>query len=119
MEDNVEENNERVLNGAVVVGVKSFDIYNACYSCKGKVEAVTDDVGECGRCGITQKLDKCKEIASAKIDLEVEGIIKNVSVFSPIIEELCQGEPSKIALLSCEAFNAVYSEKNVIVSVSR
>lgn len=80
---------------------------------------MTDDVGECGRCGITQKLDKCKEIASAKIDLEVEGIIKNVSVFSPIIEELCQGEPSKIALLSCEAFNAVYSEKNVIVSVSR
>ena len=50
VEDNIEENNEREMDGAVVVGVKSFDIYNAFYSCKGKVE------DECGRCGI--KLDK-------------------------------------------------------------
>lgn len=39
-----------------------------------------------------------------------------MSVFSPIIEELCQAEPSK---LSREAFNVMYSEKNVILSVSR
>ena len=69
-EEIVEE--EKEMKGAVVVGVKYFESYDACYSCKGKVVA-TGSVGECGQCGIMQKIEKCSTSTTAKIDVEVDG----------------------------------------------
>ena len=54
--------------------MKYLESYNACYSCKGKVVA-TGSVGECGRCGIMQKIEKCSTSTTAKIDVEVDGAI--------------------------------------------
>lgn len=58
-------------------------------------------------------------MASARMDVEADdGIMQSLTCFSPILEEICDGEPSKAALLLCKPFNLAYSEKNVITSVS-
>ena len=77
-----------------VVGVRYFDSYSACYSCNAKVIA-SGDVAQCTQCGVMQK---CK---AAKLDVEV---------FSPVIELLCQGEPSKISLHSSAECDIVINE---------
>ena len=62
-----------------------------------------------------QRLEECKEIIPSKIDVkdvEKDHEIESSSVFSPIIEEICgQKKVNKVALLSCEHFNLVFSEK--------
>lgn len=114
-----EDEEKREMKGGVVVGVKFFDVYSGCYACKGKVQPMSDVLAECTRCGMTQRLSRCNELASAKVDIETQGVIKSLSVFSPRIEEICQGEGSKLALLSSEPFDLTYSENNIILSVSR
>ena len=116
VEKEVEE--EGKMKGAIVIGVKYFDAYNACYSCKGKV-VVSGSVGECGRCGMMQRVEKCKMAVTVKMDIEADGCVKCVSAFSPIVEEICEGDVSKAALLSCQAFDVVFNENNVVISVSR
>ena len=114
--DHGEEEKELKMTG---VGVKLFEAYRGCYSCRGKITLTADLLGDCNRCGTTQRLDRCKMMASARMDLEANGILRSLIGFSPILEERCGGDPSKEALLSCELFNLVYSEKNVITHVSR
>ena len=112
-EKGVEE--EGKIKGVVVIGVKYFD---ACYSCKGKV-VLSGGVRECGRCGMMQRAEKYKTAITVKMDIEADGYVKCVSAFSPIVEEICEGDVSKRALLSCQAFDVVINEKNFFISVSR
>ena len=49
-----------------VQGVKYFDTYRACYA---KVNPTTDTIGKCTRCQSIQRLDKCSEQISAKIEV--------------------------------------------------
>ena len=51
-----------------VIDVMFFEPYNACYSCKGKVVTTSDLLENCNRCGITQRLDRCQESTTAKLD---------------------------------------------------
>ena len=49
------------LQSVLVTGVK-LDVYNSCCNCTSKVHPTADDnIGQCGKCSITQRLDKCKE----------------------------------------------------------
>ena len=48
-----------------------------------------------------QKIEKCSTSTTAKIDVEVDGAIHNIS---PIVENLCGCEVSKVILLSCPQF---------------
>ena len=88
------------MTGVKIVGVKFLDVYSGCYACKGKVTAISDILGDCDRCGVTQKIEQCKMYNSARMDLESEGTIKTLSAFSPITEEICQGSVSKVSSLS-------------------
>jgi hypothetical protein len=63
--DVVEE--EREVKGGVIVGVKYFESYMSCYSCKGKVVESESGFGECGRCGMMQSLKRCKVMSTAKL----------------------------------------------------
>lgn len=36
-----EEERERNMTGVVIIGVKFFEIYHACYSCRGKITPTT------------------------------------------------------------------------------
>ena len=53
-------------------------------------------------------------MVSARMDLEANGILRNLTGFSPILEEICGGHPSKEALLSCEPFNLVYLRRMLL-----
>jgi len=67
-------------------------------------------------------LEGCINKISARIDVECEEGRLTLSVFSPVIEEICGGTCGEVtieSILSCDRFDATCSEKNVIVSVSR
>ena len=75
---------------------------------------VSNAVGECGRCGMVQRAEKCKKCVSVRMDVESEGSMRSVSAFTPIVEEICDGEDvSQVALLSCGPFDAVVNESQV------
>ena len=88
----VEVAKERKLINVGIVGITFFEIYNGCYACMGKV---TPHSGCCGRCGSTQRLDRCKEQTSAKLDVESEGDVIMLSAFSPVLDDICQGSTYK------------------------
>ena len=44
---------ERKMTGVVILGIKFFEVYSGCYSCRGKVTPTTDKLGDCSRCGTT------------------------------------------------------------------
>ena len=76
-------------------------------------------VGECNRCGVMQRLDKCKQHSSARLDLMTKTDVKSVMAFLQVLKEICQGNPTVEKLLASEDFNATVSDKYVILSISR
>ena len=102
--------NEHKLIHTIIVGVKHLDMYNACYSCRGKVVATSNGVRDCTRCSTTQRINSCQQRHTARLDLQSQGIIKTVTAFSPILEDFCKGEVTKLNLLTCNPFTAILSE---------
>ena len=101
-----------------VCGVKFFDSYNGCYSCKSKVHATSDKLGKCNRCNTIQRLDKCMPQATAKLELRSETEQKILSCFSPVVESICSGSNVSVeALLFSGEFDAFYNDKGIITSV--
>ena len=117
VEEVVAEKSE--IKGGVVVGVKYLDSYMSCYSCKEKVANSESGFGECGRCGMMQTMKKCKVMSTAKVDIEADGAVHGVTMFSPVVEEICEGEVSKVGLLSARPFNFMVNKKNIVSCVSR
>ena len=75
--------------------MKFFENYNACYTCSGKVVPRSDVIGHCNKSESMQRLERCILKASAKVDiqateLEFEEDIHTLSVFSPVIKDICQ-----------------------------
>jgi len=105
VEDACEDERERKMSEAVIVGVKFFDVYKGCYACKGKVTSISNLLGVCSRCGTSQRLDRCKDVTTAKIDVEADGELRSLGAFSPILDEICGGIVSKETLLTCEPFS--------------
>ena len=68
---------------------------------------------------VQHRLDRCKEQMSAKLDVESDGDIQSLSIFTPVLDDICEGKTSISALLSCKPFDLIYSWKNIIVSISR
>ena len=114
---------EQKMSNVCIVGVKYFERYSSCYSCNGKVIPKSVTVGHCGRCGSSQRLERCKEHLSARIDVEcAEGgkSVQNITVFSPTLEEICGKGPASIeGMLKAPPFDLLHSDTNVILSVSR
>ena len=106
------------LQDTFVVGVKSLDIFQACYSCAGKVVQTFQSIGECTRFNTTQRLSSCKR-HSATLDLQTQHGTKRVSVSSPCLEDICSDNVSKEALITSVPFKAIVSVNNIILSISR
>ena len=110
----------RILEDVEVRGVKFFDSYKGCYTCKGKVSPTTDKIGKCNRCSAVQRLDKCYTQITAKLELINQSGLKVLSCFSPIIEEIAQADNVTIeALLFSTKFNAEYTPRGVISKIDR
>ena len=88
-------------------GIKHLDVFRACYSCTGKVAETSEVLGDCTRCGVTQKIETCKLRFHAGVDLQSEGNLITVTAFTPILENICQTDDVTIAaLLTSTPFNA-------------
>ena len=110
----------RTLKNVEVCGVKSFDCYNACYSCKSKVHPTNDKLGKCNRCNTIQRLDKCVPQTTAKLELRSENECKVFSCFSPVVEKICGcNNVSMDALLFSEGFDADCNDRGVITAIRR
>ena len=109
--------NEHVTQ-AVVKGIKHLDVFRACYSCTGKVAETSEVLGDCTRCGVTQKIETCKLRFHARVDLQSEGNLITVTAFTLILENICQTDDvTKAALLTSTPFNATINN-NIVTSIS-
>ena len=109
--------NEHVTQ-AVVKGIKHLDVFRACYSCTVKVVGTSEVLGDCTRCGVTQKIETCKLRFHARVDLQSEGNLITVTAFTPILENICQTDDvTKAALLTSTPFNAAINN-NIVTSLS-
>ena len=117
LEKIVEE--EREIKGGIVVGVKYLDSYMSCYSCKEKVANSETGFGKCGRCEMMQTMKKCKVMSTVQVDIEADGAVHGVTMFSPVVEEICEGEASKVGLLSIRPFKFMVNNKIIVSCVSR
>ena len=84
------------MTNATIIGVRSFDSFNACYACNGKVIETTNNLGDCSRCFMTQLFDRSDLRYTARIDLKSEtSPVMTFTVFSPVLDDICQGTVSK------------------------
>ena len=100
VDDTSEVEIQHKMTGVRIVGVKFLDFYSACYTCNGKVTATSDILCNCSWCGVTQKIDHRNLLKWT----ESEGAINTLSALSPIIEEICQADVSKMSLLMSEPY---------------
>lgn len=120
VEDNaVELTKDKKVCNVIILGVKYLDTYSGCYGCGGKVQTRSEVLGQCTRCKAVQRLERCDQKTSARVDVASEDGMQTLSVFSPVAEEICKGAATVDALLSCDAFDAMCSETDVIVSICR
>ena len=60
------------ISEADIVGVKQLGSFNACVSCKGRVEPLTPPGGRCSRseCGMFQRIDRCSTQVSSLLCIQ-------------------------------------------------
>ena len=117
--DNPATIKKHLLN-VTVIGVRYLDNYKGCYACSGKVTPRSDTLGECNRCESIQRLERCTMKTSAKVDVETNNEVHTISAFSPIINEICnESACTAETLLSCKPFDAIISDQDVILSITR
>lgn len=93
-------------------------VYSGCYACEGKVLPRSDTLGDCTRCQMTHRLERCSTKMSERVDVEgVEGM-RTLTILSPLVEEICEGEPATVEIL-LPSFDAVYSKNDIMVFISR
>ena len=110
------------LEDVVVVGVPVLDTYLSCLKCSCKVVAKKEMIGlgRCGKCGMLQRLDRCKSQMSAQLLIEVDNTVLTLQAFSRTVIAIAQTDDvTEAALLKAKPFTLRYSEKNVIQSVMR
>ena len=80
---------------------------------------IGEKIGKCNRCNSIQRLDKCYDQVTAKLELGNDTEFKVLSSFSPIIEEISGSNDATIeTLLFSEPFHAEYSTTGIITKIS-
>ena len=77
---------------AEVAGVMNITSYINCISCKNKVDPVSDKIGVCSNCSISQRLDKCTQHSSAKLLIAKGSDMYELVAFLPIIKLIIQDD---------------------------
>ena len=55
------EGSIKIVKKGEIVGVMNIEVHNSCRVCKAKVMAVNDMMGECSKCGMKVKMNKCSK----------------------------------------------------------
>ena len=76
-----------------IVGIVSCTEFQSSLSCGAKVTEINVGIGQCGKCGLKQKLSQCKRNAVAKVVIEnmadERKVKKTVTMFSDVINTVC------------------------------
>ena len=103
--------------GAVIIGVLLLDTH--CCICKSNVQVMSGTLWQCNKCNMVQQMDRCNEQTYSKLVLEADGVVKTLSVFAPIIQEICRsGMVTMEGLLTADTFNLTYSGRTVITKIT-
>ncbi len=103
-----------------IVGIVSYTELLGCVSCEAKV-LENKVVGTCGKCGLKQKMTRCKKNAAARVMIQDdETKRRTVSMFDktirlPINELVDVVDDVQTKLLSIGAKYFVINSQNVIV----
>ncbi len=76
-----------VLEGEIV-GVESAEKYTSCMSCKAKVKAISEVVGECNKCKMMVKLSRCKMSSTSFLLRPEDGEPRKVTLFHKELEAI-------------------------------
>jgi hypothetical protein len=90
----IESNSEDEIIGEIV-GVLSNNSFHSCISCASKVEQFQDSdvIGRCSKCGLRQRISRCKLKLVAQVMIEDDkGIKKVVTMFGGVITELIKSD---------------------------
>ena len=108
------------LKNAEIIAVPVFSSYTACLTCKAKVEPKSAKVGNCTKCTMPQRLDKCVKQLSAKVIIQAGTQQKTLQVFGPQLAEICRTPQDQVdidAVLTAPPCNIKFNERQVITSV--
>ena len=109
-----------ILHNVEIRAVKYFDAYKGCLTCSGKVSPTTDTIGKCNRCESIQRLDKCTNKITAKIEVANTADFKTLTCFTPIINDIIgSGDATVESLLFCAPFSAEYTTAAILTKVIR
>ena len=64
------------------------------------------------------RLDRYLEQVVAKLIVKLMEVTKTLSVFSPIVEEICQGNVTEGVLMTAGSFNLQFSVTNITTSIN-
>lgn len=103
-----------------IVGIESFTEFAGCVTCNSKVCDLNNVVGHCSKCGLKQKMDRCKKNLSARVVLEDDKKRKQtVSMFSEIINLLIDDVDNELGdvetqLLCADSKEFEINSRNVV-----
>lgn len=110
---------------AEFIGIKTFALYYTCFKCKSKITDSMQVITKCTKCGLTQKVEKCKKTCYIQAFIEEEDdACVTVTIFQDVLSEalrLPHGQPLTediitSGLLSLPRQNISYNRKTKVVS---
>ena len=119
VDDDVEEG--KVVKGEII-GVLTCDEYVSCRACKAKVLPISEIVGECSKCNMKAKLQKCDLNTVARIQIEDENSkTYTVTAFQTVIDMISkdqEGADLVEKLLRAPAMSFTVTNKDILSNVS-
>lgn len=120
---------KKELMDASVAGVAHVGYKYTCivFACKGNVNVLANKkLGKCAKCSMTQRLDKCPQSFTAKMQISVGNDSHTLYAYLPMVKSIIQNEnidqyskdELKDLLLMADNFNLTYTV-NIINSVYR
>lgn len=116
------------MNSATV-DVLYIGSHPSCKSCKAKIDPVTDKIGKCTRCMMSQRLDKCPCKLSAKLMISAGETSITLHAYLPTIQRIIKDDTLSddaidlddltAKLLESDNFNLAYTANKVISAVYR
>jgi len=118
---------------AEIIAVISCESYSSCKNCDGKVAAINQILGKCGKCGTKLKLARCNSRKAGRIIIEDsdDGKEYKLTVFDEILNQIADvaksteelkedvnGDLSEL-LLSAPKLIYTFTSKEVICSVAK
>ena len=113
------------ISNATIIAIPFFKIIKVCMAsnCDGDVQVSRGKVGRCSQCNMAQRIDQCKQQASAKLHL-TSPTTKNVYLFAngqvlAQITELPLEMVTEEALLCSDPFSLTYNNRMVITNITK